>query len=79
MLHFFELVAKLQIDMHISGVQNMYYEMFCMDFETFFEKIKKENGKDTRKILLLLIEIGRKLNINMDFYQNKIDSLTGKI
>ena len=79
MLHFFELVEKLQIDMHISNVQNMYYEMFCLDFEKFFAEVNEKNGKDTRKLLLALIEIGRKLNINMDFYLSKIDSLTGKV
>ena len=39
----------------------------------------KTKEKELRKLLLNLLEIGRKLNINMDFYNDKIDSLTGKV
>ena len=78
-LHFFDLLENLQIQTQISNVQNIYYEMFCLDFECLCKEIKEKNGKDARKLFVDLIEIGRKLNINMDFYQNKIDSLTGKV
>ena len=44
-----------------------------------FEKIKKTYSTNTRKVMLDILEIGKKLNINMDFYKNKLDNLTGKI
>ena len=53
--------------------------MFCKHFERFFENVKNDNKLDTRETMLKMIEIGRKLNINMDFYKEKVDSLTGKI
>ena len=33
------------------------------------EKLKEQETKDLRKLLLALIEVGRCLNINMDFYE----------
>jgi hypothetical protein len=79
LLSFFDVMAKLDVDVQISVAQNVYYEMFCLDFTEFFEQISKDNTLDTRQIFLLLLEIGRKLNINMNFYQDKIDALTGKV
>lgn len=80
LLHFFDLLEKLQIETKIDTAQNIFYEMFCLDFENFYGKMKASKEEhDIRKLFLNLLEIGRKLNINMDFYQNKVDSLTGKI
>lgn len=79
MLNFFNLLEKLQIETQISSAQNIYYEIFCKDFETFVDDLKQKQQKDLRKLLLNLLEIGRKLNINVEFYKNKVDSLTGKV
>lgn len=79
LIHYFELLEKLNIETEISSAQNTYYYMFCKHFEEFFEKIKAKFGDDTREIMLCLLEIGRKINMNVDFYKDKIDSLTGKI
>ena len=79
LLNFFDVMEKLDIDIQIATAQNVYYEMFCDDFEAFYEKISKDEKLETRPIFLMLLNIGRKLNINMDFYQQKIDSLTGKV
>ena len=78
LLYFFDMLEKLQIDTKINVAQDIFYNMFCHNFEESFERISKET-KDARKLLLNLLEIGRKLNINMDFYQGKVDSLTGKV
>ena len=74
LLGFFELLEKLQIETLISKAQDIFYEMFCLDFEEFFEEISKKHPKDTRKLFLNLIEIGKKLNITMDFYKNNLDN-----
>lgn len=79
MISFFELLEKLQIETQISEAQNIFYEMFCANFERFFEDIKQKNGENTRELMLNLLEIGKKLNINVNFYSDKIDFLTGKI
>lgn len=77
-LGFFELAEKLNIEVKITTAQNIFYEMFCEDFEKFYSSINKKD-KNPRKLLLLLMEVAKKININLDFYKNKIDVLTGKI
>ena len=72
-------VEKLNIETEISNAQNIYYYMFCKHFEKFFEKTKAKFGENTREIMLCLLEIGRKINMNVDFYRDKVDILTGKI
>lgn len=79
LLYFFELLEKLNIQIEISDAQNMFYDLFCNNFEENCEKIKNEQKNDVREILLNMLEIGKKLNINVDFYKDKIDIITGKI
>ena len=79
LIDFFELLEKLNIETEISTAQNTFYEMFCSNFERFFEKASSKFKGDTRELMLNLLEIGRKLNINVNFYKNKIDILTGKV
>ncbi len=77
-LSFFEMVEKLKIEVKIVNSQNIFYEMFCHDFEKFYENIEKKE-KNPRKLLLILMNVAEKLNINIEFYKQKIDVLTGKI
>ena len=79
LINFFELLEKLNIETEISAAQNTFYEMFCANFERFYEKTCAKFGDNTRELMLNLLEIGRKLNINVNFYKDKIDSLTGKV
>ncbi|MBQ4646727.1 MAG: DUF3536 domain-containing protein [Candidatus Gastranaerophilales bacterium] len=79
LINYFELLEKLNIETEISTAQNTFYAMFCKNFEQFFDKTKAKFGSNTREIMLCLLEIGKKLNINVNFYRDKIDSLTGKI
>ena len=79
LIDFFELLEKLNIETEISAAQNTFYEMFCSNFERFYEKTCAKFGNNTRELMLNLLEIGRKLNINVNFYKDKVDSLTGKV
>ena len=76
---FFDLLEKLNIETQISSAQNIFYDMFCKDFHGFYNKLHQKEHNNLRKLLLCFIEIGQKLNINMNFYKEKIDSLTGKV
>ena len=75
LLDFFNLIEKLRILTNITDAQNIFYYLFCSDFENFVKK----DYKDKRKLFNNMIEIGRKLNISMDFYKEKIDKITGKV
>ncbi len=78
LLNFFELIEKLEIETNIKIAQNIFYEMFCKNFESFIEAHSTDMN-ELRKLLLILLDIGNKLGINMDFYKEKVDSLTGKV
>ncbi len=75
LLDYFDLIEKLQISTNIALAQNIFYYFFCNDFENFVKK----DYKDKRKLLVNMIEIGKKLNFSMDFYKEKIDKITGKV
>ncbi len=77
LLYLFELLEKLQIDIKIQNAQNVFYSFVCDDFEELLNRVIKL--KDSRKLLLSLVEIGNRLNINLDFYKEKIVSVTGKV
>ena len=79
LLDLFDLIEKLEIEVHISNAQNIFYEMFCSDFEEFNKQISSKSKDNVRKLYLGLLETGEKLRINMDFYKEKINSLTGKV
>lgn len=79
LLAFFELLEELQIKVEISSSQNIFYDMFCFNFEKLCKDLTSKNCTNLRKLLLNMLEIGKKLNINIDFYKDKIDSLTGKV
>ncbi len=75
---FFNIVEKLKIEVKIVNPQNIFYDLFCYDFEKFYKNVCKKD-RNPRKLLLVLMEVAHKLNINIDFYKQKIDLLTGKI
>lgn len=77
LLNLFELLELLQTDINIQNAQNIFYSMACEHFDELINKVK--NTPHARKLLLEIIEIGNKLNINLDFYKEKIDKITGKV
>ena len=77
LLNLFELLELLQTDINIQNAQNIFYSMVCEHFDELINKVK--NTPHSRKLLLEIIEIGNKLNINLDFYKEKIDKITGKV
>ena len=79
LLNLFNLLEKLQIDVHIASAQNIFYDKFCSGFNDFSSDLTSQNKDEIRKLYLVILELGEKLRINMDFYRDKINSLTGKV
>jgi len=79
LLNLFDLLEKLQIDVHIASAQNIFYEKFCKNFENFVKEISSLSKDEIRKLFLSILESGEKLRINMNFYREKTDTLTGRI
>jgi alpha-amylase/alpha-mannosidase (GH57 family) len=71
-IELFDIISKLDLQIDISEPQNIYYNKIYHRIGDILEKNPKE--KDI-KFINNLLEIGRCLNINVDFYKVKIDKL----
>ncbi len=70
----FGIIEKLKLNVDIRVSQNIYYEKIYSKIDYLIEYLEnsKHKNKD-RKLILSLLEIGKKLNINTDFYLPHID------
>ena len=73
----FGIIDKLRLNVDIRVSQNIYYEKIYSKIDYLIDYLEnsKHKNKD-RKIALSLLEIGKKLNINTDFYRPHIDKAT---
>ena len=70
LLDLFEDVEKLELEVDISESQNIY-------FTKVYQKIgdilaASSSRKSDKKLVEMLLDIGTKLNINTEFYRNKL-------
>ncbi len=71
----FSIIEKLELNIDMAEAQNIYYNKIYHRIGDIIENYSREaNGKDIDFINLLLT-IGEKLNINVDFYRMKLDRL----
>ena len=71
----FSVIDKLELKIDMAEAQNIYYNKIYHRIGDIIENYANEpNGKDIDFVNLLL-SIGEKLNINVDFYRMKIDKL----
>ncbi len=75
LLKFFNLLNKLEIDTKISTAQNIFYDMVCDNFEQFVEEVKIKENLSNQKFFKLIVDIGYSLNLNMEFYKEKLNSM----
>lgn len=70
----FELIDILNLNVEIKVAQNIYFEKIYSKINILIEHLENSNTKDKdRQIALILLEVGKKLNINTDFYRPHID------
>ena len=70
----FNLIDKLELNVDIKVSQNIYNEKIYSKIDYLIEYLEKSKNKaKDRKIVLSLLEIGKKLNINTEFYIPHID------
>ena len=71
----FDIIEKLDLQIDISEAQNIYYNKIYHRIGDIIENnLESPKDKDI-KFINILLEIGRKLNINVDFYKVKLDKL----
>jgi len=74
-LELFDLIDRLELKIDIEEAQNIYYgRLFHRVGNVLENNLDTPKSKDIKFIDLLLL-IGSKLNINVDFYKLKVDRL----
>lgn len=72
-LGLFDNIDKLELDVSIAESQNIYFAKICKNFDEIVANINGKSSETDKKFVIALIEIGTKLNINMDLYQEMFD------
>jgi len=77
-LEIFDNIEKLELNVDIAEAQNIYFNRIFHQLGDVIDDLKKSNKASDKKFILLLFDIGQKLNINTEFYRLMLDkSLVG--
>lgn len=69
----FDIISKLELQIDISEAQNIYYNKIYHRIGNILENTTEIPKEKDMRFVNALLEIGLKLNINVDFYKVKID------
>lgn len=72
-LEIFDNIEKLELNVDIAEAQNIYFNKIFHEFGEIIENISKTSSASDKKFISILLEIGKRLNINVDFYQTLLD------
>lgn len=72
-LEIFDFIEKLDLEVNIKEAQNTYFNRIFHEVGDFIDNMKDIKDKEDREFIEMLLDIGKKLNINTDFYRNKLD------
>lgn len=72
-LEIFDNIEKLELNVDIAEAQNIYFTKIFHEFSDIIENINKKSSESDKKFISILLEIGKKLNINTEFYQSMLD------
>ncbi len=76
-LELFNQVDRLELCIDISEAQNTYFTRIYTKVDEIIENIdSRDNIIQSRKFVSSVLELGQKLNINVDYYKNYIMKLT---
>ena len=78
-LELFKYADLLDINPDITEAQNIYYNRMKELLDEFAEENSAARDDYDRKFILLLFDLGVRLNINTDFYKDKFDTLMSPI
>jgi len=72
----FAVIEKLELNIDMAEAQNIYYNKIYHRVGDILENYTHEPNEKDIDFVNLLLSIGEKLNINVDFYRMKLDKLT---
>ncbi|MBO5385100.1 DUF3536 domain-containing protein, partial [bacterium] len=71
----FDIITKLELQIDVSEAQNIYYNKIYHRIGVILENNMEAPKEKDLNFINILLDIGTKLNINIDFYKVKIDKL----
>ncbi|MGN1124563.1 MAG: DUF3536 domain-containing protein, partial [Candidatus Gastranaerophilaceae bacterium] len=74
-LEVFNFIEKLDLNVNITEAQNLYFTKIFHQIGDIIDNMGNLKNKTDREFIDILLDIGRKLNINTDFYKNKMDKV----
>lgn len=72
-LEIFDNIEKLELDVDIAEAQNIYFNRIFHELGEIIEKMDKSSRSLDKKFIVMLLDIGQKLNINTEFYRTMLD------
>jgi hypothetical protein len=78
-LDLFECVELLDLNVDVSEAQNTYFVKVKDLLEDFAEQPEDARDDYDRKFILLLLELGEKLNINTEFFKENFDTIMSPV
>lgn len=72
-LEIFDNIEKLELNVDITEAQNTYFNKIFHELGEIIEKMDTSSKSSDKNFILILLEIGQRLNINTEFYRNMLD------
>lgn len=72
-IELFDNIEKLELHVDIAEAQNIYFTKIFHEFDEIIANINKSSSANDKKFVVMLLEIGKRLNINTEFYQQMLD------
>ena len=69
-LELLDVAKKLEIYPDLSEAQNVFYSKVVSKFDKLIEAMSRQSDRD---LLLILFDIARLLNIDIDYFKTKFD------
>ena len=73
LIKIFDFIEKLDLKVEIKEAQNIYFSKIFHEVGEYIDNITDIKNETDREFVDMLLEIGRRLNINTEFYKNKMD------
>ena len=71
----FSIIEKLELNIDMAEAQNIYYNKIYHRIGDIIDNYSHEPNQKDVDFVNVLLSIGEKLNINVDFYRMKLDKL----
>ena len=69
----FDLIEKLDLNVDIKEAQNIYYTKIYHSIGDIIDDISSKSTSGEKNLAIMLLDIGKKLNINTEFYRQMMD------